>query len=154
MLEIYISVGVGIIIILTTILFFQLKEKRQLKLIKEKLKEIGKIKERKSKAYNFILSISDKDIYVKFISIGRTKELSINSRSHWQVDSKTKDLNLLKTGGFERLRPPKVLIVSPKPKRIIKYINENEAVFVKYNELCFDFYLLTIDEVDKIGELF
>lgn len=154
MLEFYIGLGVAAITLITIVVSLHLHKKRQLNIIKQKLEKIGKIEERKSKAYNFILTIKNKNIYVKFLTIGRTKELSINSRAHWQVDSKSKEVNLLNTGGFERLKPPKVLIVFPKPERIIKFINENEAVFVKTEELCFDFHLLTMDEIGKISELF
>lgn len=154
MLEMYIGLGVAVIVVMFTAIYLEFHKKQQLNLIKEKLEKIGTIEETKSKAYNFILTVNDKNVYIKFLSVGRTKELSINSRAHWQVDSRRKEVNLLKTGGFERLKPPKVLIVSPKPERIIKFINENEAVFVKYDELCFDFHLFTIDEVDKVAELF
>lgn len=147
-------IGGALIIIIIVLIVGQIIKQKQLNEILRKLEEIGEVKKVKKNSYDVILIVNKQRIYVKFLYVGKTKELSINSFRHWQIDSSSKKLNLLNTGGFERLIQPKILLVYPKPKKIVKYINENEVVFVKYDEQCFDFYLFTKDEIDKIGNFF
>lgn len=152
-MEIYIGMAVVVFIIVGVFLLLYFNKLKQLKNIKEKLKTIGDVKEVKSDAFDLILTVNDKKVFVKILLIGSAKELSINSKRHFQVDASTKKLKLLKTGGFEKIKELKILLVHPSVDKIVKYINENEVVFVNCDELCFDFYLFRSMEIDKIKEV-
>lgn len=152
-MEIIIGLVLIVLIIVGICLALYLNKEKHLKAIKEKLRAVGEIKEVKANAFDLILTVNNQQVFVKILLLGIHKELSINSRRHWQVDASTKKLKLLKTGGFEKIKGTKILLVSPPVSSIVKYINENEVVFVKCDELCFDFYLFTTDEIDKIKEV-
>lgn len=147
--------GVILALVITGLVFIYLffEKRKHINNIKEKLKEIGQITLSNNKAYDVILKINNKEIYIKFLYLGGHKDLSINSPAHFEVKFRGRS-TMFKTGGFENIKEDKVLLVFPPPNRILKYINENEVVFVKYNEKCFDFYLFTSDEIDKIKEVF
>lgn len=152
-MELFIGIVLIVVIVLGFYLALYFNTQKQRKSIIEKLKKVGSVKEVKTDAFDLVLSVSDKKVFVKLLLLGSYKELSINSKRHWQIDASTKKLKLLKTGGFERLKGPKILIVSPARDKIVKYINENEVVFVNCDELCFDFYLFTDEEIGKIEEV-
>jgi len=152
-MELYIGIALIVVVVLSFYLALYFNTQKQRKSIIEKLTNVGKVKEVKTDAFDLVLTVNNKKVFVKILLLGGYKELSINSKRHWQVDASTKKLKLLKTGGFERLKGPKILIVSPARNKIVKYINENEVVFVNYDELCFDFYLFTDLEIEKLGEV-
>lgn len=152
-MDLLIGLSLSVVVFAGIYLAIYIHQQKQRKKIKEKLKEFGKITEVNTEAFDLILTINETKVAVKILLLSGNKELSINSKRHWQVDASTKKLKLLKTGGFERLKKPKILIVSPPVEKIVKYINESEIVFVKYDELCFDFYLFKVNEIDKIKEV-
>lgn len=152
-MEIIIGVILALVITALVFLYLFIEKKKYIKNIKEQLKEIGEVTLSNNKAYDVSLKINDKEIYVKFLYLGGHKDLSINSPAHFEVKFRGKS-TMFKTGGFENIKEDKALLVFPPPNRILKYINENEVVFVKYEEKCFDFYLFTSDEIDKIEEVF
>lgn len=152
-MELLIGLSLIVVTFVVVYLFIYFNKQKQIRIIKEKLTEVGKIKEVKTSAFDLVLTVNEKKVAVKILFLSGNKELSINSNRHWQVDASTKKLKLLKTGGFERLKEPKILVVFPPLKKVVKYINENEVVFVNYNELCFDFYLFKVNEIDKIKEV-
>lgn len=152
-MEFYVGVIGAAIIALGFFIALKINKKRTRKKVLEKLGEVGTVKNFNNKAFDCILTIKGIKIFVKVLLLGRTKELSFNSKRHWQVDSTTKKLSLLKTGGFEKLKKPKILLLYPMPETVVKYINENEVVFVQYDEMCFDFYVFDLKEITNIEEV-
>jgi hypothetical protein len=104
------------------------------------------------KAYDYDFKLNEINYLVKFIFVGNIKELSFNSLRHWQIKDKKKN-PMINPKGFELLEGNKVIIVYPAPKQILKYINENEVVFVRPNEKCFDYYVYTDSTIDEIKHL-
>ncbi len=145
-------VGVILIIIVVTIII-ELNKNKKREFIKNLLQVQGDLIEVKEKSHNYVLNTNQRDIYIKVLYIGPAREFSINSKRHWQIKNNSKS-HMLQTGGFELIKEDKALIVFPTPKKILKYINENEVVFVKPDEKCFDFYLFTIDEVNQVKDVF
>ncbi len=147
-----IFVAVGVLIITVVSLIIKASIKEQTKEILKKLNEIGTLKESNTSAYHYDFLLNDVTYRLKLLYIGSYKELSINSKTHWQVKP-AKKIKLIPLNGFDLVEEPKMLIVYPHPKKMVKYINENEIVFIKPLEKCFDFYLFTNRELEKIKEL-
>lgn len=147
---IFILIGILIISIVSLIIKASIKE--QTKEILKKLNEIGTLTNSNSNAYHYDFSVNGVTYKLKLLYVGNYKELSINSKSHWQLKP-AKKIKLILLNGFDALEEPKMLIVYPQPSKMVKYINENEIVFIRPLEKCFDFYLFTNKEIEKIKEL-
>lgn len=149
----YIIGGVIVVIIVLIIYIILFINKKNLtNEVIEELKKLGKLDKSSSKAYDYLLNFDDKKVYIKLIYLKGYHTLSINSKRHWQAFKNSG--HMLKTGGFENIRANKVLLVFPPPKKVIKYINENEVVFVKYDEKVFDFHLFTSKEINNILDVY
>lgn len=147
--------GVIVALVLTGLffLYLHLDKKKYIGNIIKELEKYGDVNYVKEKAYDLIYKINEKEVYIKFVYLGNDKDFSLNSPAHFEVKGSRKPY-LINTGGFENINKDKALLVFPPPKKIVKYINENEVVFVKYDEKAFDFYLFTSDELDKLKEVF
>lgn len=130
----------------------KIDKNKKLKHLESLLSKYGELRKSEVRSYDYLLITKANEIKLKLVFIGMAKEFSINSPRHWQV-KKASSSNLLKTHGFEKLEGPKAIIVFPKPPKLVKYINENEIVFVKAEEMCFDFYLFTEEDIPKINEI-
>lgn len=126
--------------------------KRKINEIKKLLEQEGYVTESNSKSYKFNLKINNNVYLIKVIRNKNGKELSFNSLIHWQIKP-SKKIELIDTNGFELLEGIKVIIPLYEPSKIVKYINENEIVFVKPLEKCFDYYIIQKDEINLIKEI-
>lgn len=152
MYYVYTLIILAVIAIIVFVLL-KLDKKKKHNHLKNLLKEQGKLIKSTEKSYDYLLKTKNKEIKIKLVFIGSMAvEFSINSPRHWQV-KRASSSNLLKTNGFEHIKETKAIIVFPKPQKLVKYINENEIVFVKPEEKCFDFYLLTEQDISKINEI-
>lgn len=149
----YIIAGIVVvaIIVIAYIIIWIEKTKLKTKIIKE-ISRHGKLEKSNETSHDFIFKSTESEIALKMVYVGHAKELSINSKRHWQIH-RGKGINFVSTRGFEKLQRPKAIVVYPTPKRIVKYINENEVVFVKPLEKCFDFYLLTEESLEKLKKI-
>ncbi len=147
-----IFIAVGILIITVVSLIIKANIKKQTKEIIKKLNEIGTLTPSNKGAYHYDFLVNGVTYKLKLLYIGGYKELSINSKTHWQVKP-AKKIKLIPLNGFDLVEEPKMLIVYPHPNKMVKYINENEIVFIRPLEKCFDFYLFTNKELNEIKEL-
>lgn len=149
----YIISTIAVVLLITIMLVVQkINQTKARKEIITLLMQEGNITEANEKSHDFIYDNNGVTAYVKLINIGHVKEFSVNSKRHWQV-KKSGSSYLLPTGGFEDLEDNKIIIVYPKPLKMVKYINENEIVFVKAEDLSFDFYLFTKDDIKQINNI-
>ena len=149
----YIIAGVILVILVIGFWIIITNLERRLKnSIIDKLSKLGVLSKSNHKAYDYDYKINNINFLVKFIFVGNIRELSFNSLRHWQIKDKKKN-PMINTKGFELLEGNKVIIVYPAPKQILKYINENEVVFVRPNEKCFDYYVYTENTIDEIKHL-
>lgn len=142
----------GILVISVFFLIIRINMKKQTNEVIEKLKSIGILTPSNSSSYDFDFFVNDVTYKLKLLYMAHYKELSINSKTHWQVKP-AKKIKLIPLNGFDSLEEPKILVVYPHPGKMVKYINENEIVFIRPLEKCFDFYLFTNKELNKIKEL-
>lgn len=126
--------------------------KYKIKNVLKDLKEIGTLNKSISKIYDYDLIIEEEKYFVKFIYTKKFRELSFNSNSHWQLKPHRK-LQLIDPNGFDNLEGNKIIIVDGSFKKIVKYLNENEIVFVKPLEKCFTYNVFLKDEINLIKEL-
>ncbi|MCM1514789.1 MAG: hypothetical protein NC090_07355, partial [Anaeroplasma bactoclasticum] len=102
------------------------------------------LQEGKQQFYDFCLEIHHSTYYIKFLILPSFSEIQINNKTTWEVKygaGKTpgkvqpKKRFLTEIVDFMKAdvasTAQKVVIISPKPKKIVKYINESEIVFVK-----------------------
>ncbi|MFA5720215.1 MAG: hypothetical protein WC939_04055 [Acholeplasmataceae bacterium] len=142
----------GLVLIIVVLLIVRLSIKRKEKNLLQALEKLGKLTPSHHKAYDYDFYIKDQIFKLKVLYLGHYKELSINSKQHWQLKPSNK-IKLIPTQGFDTLDEPKMLIVYPHPTKMVKYINENEIVFIKPNEKCFDFYIYTDQQLTYIEKL-
>lgn len=140
-------VSVGFLLILLK--YFELKQRKTLL---KALMKFGKLEKSKVPSYDYVLTINDKKIKVRFIYMGSKRSISFNSIAHWQLHPSNKP-KMINPKNFHLEKGLKLIIVYPIPFKMVKYINENEIVFVKPNELCFDYYVITPKEFEVIKEI-
>ncbi len=133
--------------------FSLLKKAKLKKRIIAKISQAGKLEPQPRKKGEYIFTFKEKNYYLKLLYVGYVKEVSINSKRHWQIRGGKKP-NLLKTNGFEDIKGEKILFIYPTPQKLVKYINENEVVFIKAEEKCFDFYLLGENDLVNLNNVF
>jgi len=149
--ELYILAGIILLFMVFFWIIIIYLERRQKNHLVEKLSHMGTIKKSESKAYDYDFNVNQTFFLVKFLFVGNIRELSFNSNKHWQIKSKKN--SMIDTKGFDALEGNKMIIVYPAPKQILKYINENEVVFVRPNEKCFDYYVYTDRTIKEIKQL-
>ena len=151
-MEYLITAVIGIVIYFLAMVTFEANKKKKTKEIVTHLKELGDLTKSIIKAYDYNLKIDGVVYYIRFVNTYSFKELSFNSNSHWQLKPHKK-INLINPNGFDFLEGNKIIIVTGSPKNVIKYINENEVVFVKPLEKCFTYNVFLKEELDLIKEL-
>lgn len=148
---IFVYIGAFLVIIgMFVFIMSEISLKRKKEAVINILKKHGSLKESNNSSFDYYYMIDNEKYQLKLIHIGNHKELSINSKKHWQVKPANK-LKMIPTNGFDGLEEPKILFVYPEPVKMIKYVNENEIVFIKPNEKCFDFYVFTEKSIKYIN---
>ena len=111
--------------------------------------------------YDIDLTISNKKYVIKIIIIPEYSEVQINSKETWEVKygagntpGKAQPHNryLNEVSTFQKTNFPdksiKLILFSPKPKKIVKYINECEIVFVNPSTDVYGSRIITDDNFD------
>ena len=147
----YIGIGIGIIVIIILLLFFFLTtpvankggwtSELSKKLCSENIEH--KIENSNNSIYDYKLTISDKVYLVKLLGIPSYAEVQINNVTTWEVKygagknpGKTQPFRKYVHGieSFMNFKPEeneiRVVVLTPTAKKITKYINECEIVFV------------------------
>lgn len=127
--------------------FLHSLKKKNLEKIKEELKLVGEVESVKE-IYDFNLKVNNESYMIKVIYAANLKEVSFNSKKHWQV-SNSSGSKMLDTKGFEELTGRKIVLIYPKPERVLRYINENEVVFVKPSMDVFGMTVLSMSELTE-----
>lgn len=126
------------------------KKKSQLILeqSKKELESYGEVEIKDQKLY----FTTQKQTYeVLFYRVGLHHELTINSRTMWEVKDASKP-RLINQSAFLSSKYPKLIIVFPTNVVIKRYINENELEFVKYNKPFYDMYVMRHFELRTLLE--
>lgn len=102
------------------------------------------LKEGNQLFYDFRLEMFDSIYYIKFLILPSFSEVQVNNKTTWEVKygagntpgkAQPKKRYLVEIVDFMKMdiesNAQKFVILSPKPKKIVKYINESEIVFVK-----------------------
>ncbi len=109
-------------------------------------KKYGKIK----RDHKATLFVTDKETYeVLYFNVTKNAELTINSRTMWEVINSGK-AKIIDQSTFLSSKYPKIVIIYPSTQVIKRHINENEMVFVKSNDYFYDFTLIKDYELETI----
>ncbi len=101
------------------------------------------ISEENNSAYDALIKIKDSSFLIKTLAVPQNAEIVINNRTTWELRYGAGN-NPGKAQPYKQYIPAiipfmnyesdidhrKVLIVSPKPKKVVKWINECEMIFV------------------------
>lgn len=113
--------------------------------LKNALNELGEheLTKVKNVPYDFNLKINNKEYLIKTITVPSFAEVQVNSKTTWEIKYGAGDVPgkaqpfkkyLSNISQFMHLKPNdnqiKVVVVIPRAKKIVMYINECEIVFV------------------------
>ncbi len=103
------------------------------------------VKGTKNDIFDVKIEINKKTYYLKFLIIPSYSEIQINNKTTWELKYGAKDhpgrvqphrryLGELSSflGAVFEDDAIKFVVVSPKPKKVVKYINESEIIFVNF----------------------
>ena len=140
-------------IVLIIIIFFiissfmpKIKTKKVYEELQDYLKKSNlkySIEKVKNDIFDVKLYINSNLYYIKFLNVPTYSEIQINNKTTWELKYGAKDhpgkaqphkrylseiSSFLGTDFGDNIN--KIIIVFPKPKKIVKYINESEIIFV------------------------
>jgi hypothetical protein len=118
--------------------------------IKAQLEKVGTLETANINGADFKLVTTDKTYLIKLFFAPGAYEVSFNSKRHWQIFTPS-GKKMFETNGFADIAGDKLVVIYPNPGKIVKYINENEVVFVKPT---MDVFGMTVIHVDQITEFF
>jgi hypothetical protein len=93
--------------------------------------------------------INDKTYELLFFYVPSFAELTINSKIIWEIKDSSKS-RLFNQSHFLSSPFEKLIIVFPSQVAIKRFINENELVFVKYNEPFNNIYVVRTNELNNL----
>ena len=117
-------------------------------------------------SYNFILEINKRKFLIKLVSLPSYSLVQINNKTTWEIkyggrnnpgksDPYSKYLNL-NIDCFMKLETKEdeqeVVVLIPKSKKIVMYINECEIVFVKPNTNVYGTRIINCDDFSIFKE--
>lgn len=145
--ELIIGVGLLIISAYCVFLFIAYKDKQKIKTKTiSLLNQYGKVVIKDKN----ILFEKDTNIYeILFYKIQSNHELTINSTIFWEIHTKAGS-HLINQSNFLASKNPKIIILYPIATRIKRYINENEMVFINFNDVFFNMRLVKISELETM----
>ena len=112
----------------------------------------------KNDIFDAKLNINSTHYYIKFLNIPAYSEIQINNKTTWELKYGAKEQpgkaqphkrylselsSFLGTDFGKNIN--KIIIVFPKPKKIVKYINESEIIFVNSKTDLYGTRILTKD---------
>lgn len=115
----------------------------------------------KKDTYDIDLKINDKHYVIKILIVPEYSEIQINSRVTWEVKygagntpgkAQPHRRYLTEISEFQKKdfdeNIIKLVLINPKPKKIVKYINECEIIFVKSSTDVYGSKIITKDNFD------
>lgn len=127
--ELWIGLGILLVIIVLIIVLIERNKQKFIRTIEHNLKHLGILEKVAKNSHQYVLKINDRIILIRLIYAPSVTEVSFNSKRHWQLTSSS-GKKMIETHGFQELVGEKLIIIYPQPGKIVKYINENEIVFV------------------------
>lgn len=106
----------------------------------------GTVSTHKSKYY---FDFHGKTYELLFFYVPTQGELTINSRTIWEVRTSSKS-NLIDQSIFLSSDKPKIIVIHPSTSAIKRYINENELVFVSFNDFFYNMYVTRHHELENL----
>lgn len=111
-----------------------------------KLNTYGKVFEENRKQF----FQTQKETYqLLFFNIAANSELTINSRTIWEIRDASKP-HLVDQTAFLSSLSPKLVILYPISTKIKRYINENEMVFIKPSDRFYEMHVVKHFELDAL----
>ncbi len=110
--------------------------------------------------YDLDLKINNKEYIIKILVVPEYSEIQVNSKATWEVKygagntpGKAQphkrfltEISTFQNKDFDD-NIIKLVLITPKPKKIVKYINECEIVFVKPSTDIYGSHIITIDQL-------
>jgi hypothetical protein len=131
-----------------------------------KIQELGyNISNEENKPYDYLISNKNTTFIVKLIKIPEYSEIQINNKVTWEVKYGAGNtvgkaqpykkylkeiepfMNLVVDNSFTKL-----VIATPKPKKMVKYINECEIVFVTPKTDVYGVKLISLNDLTLFNE--
>lgn len=148
-----------LLLIIVIIIFIIIKNKIK-KIKNNSFKEIlsifkdYKYEKVKDDIFKFININNNKIFYLKLIYNFSNKEIVLNNRVMWEIKNPLNNENnkyifLKNIEFFMNLEGKKIAIIIPNSCQILKYVNENEVVFVRYNTNCYDTRVMILNDLIK-----
>ncbi|MBW4258596.1 hypothetical protein KTG15_13005 [Methanobacterium sp. YSL] len=146
--ELWIGLSAVVLILVLILVVIEQNRRRFLASIERKLAQFGSLRKQSNPSLGYILQTQTESVFIKLIYAPSAKEVSFNSKRHWQVFSGS-GKHMLPTAGFQDLEGHKLIIVYPQPGKIVKYINENEIIFVKPETDVFGMRVVHIHQIES-----
>lgn len=131
-------------------IIFVVLNKKKLELIKLKttssLKQYGEIRIEGKKTF---FTTSKRNYQILFCYVSGNGELTINSRTMWEIINLGTS-QIIDQTHFLASNNPKIVIVYPSTHVIKRYINENEMVFVKPTDYFYDMHIIRDIELEAV----
>lgn len=151
MLELWTGLGIILIVIVSIIIFIERNKQKFLRTIEHKLKHHGSLEKVTKNSHQYTLSNGHRQILIRLIYAPSVSEVSFNSKRHWQLISSS-GKKMVETHSFQELNGEKLIIIYPQPGKIVKYINENEIVFVNPKMDVFGMNTIHLNQIDQFFE--
>lgn len=149
--ELWIALGVLFVLFVVIIVIIENNKKRFVHAIEHKLKHHGTLEKVTNNSHQYVLKKQDRTYLIRLIYAPSVKEVSFNSKRHWQLFSSS-GKKMIETHGFQDIEGNKLIIIYPQPGKIVKYINENEIVFVNPKSDVFGMSAIHIHQIEAFFE--
>lgn len=146
---VYIFLALIVMTVVTFLIASIVLKRKQIKQIEDKLRTHGTLLESNSKRFDYTWVLENKTYLIKLFYTPSAKEVSFNSKMHWQVATNG-GKKLFATNGFADLEGNKLIVVYPTPGKMVKHINENEVVFVKPTMDIFGMNAVLTGQIDDL----
>ena len=151
MTELWIGLGIITVVVITIIVIIEVNKHKFIQSIENQLKQHGSLEKVSKSSHQYVLNTLNKSILIRLIYAPSVNEVSFNSKRHWQLFSSS-GKKMIETHSFAEIPGDKLILVYPQPGKIVKYINENEVVFVKPHMDVFGMHVIHLNQIDNYFE--
>ena len=152
MILLYVGIGL-ILIIMIVMIVLQVRKDKIIQstkdTIKQTLKTYGKLTQEDR---HLFMRLGTVEFEILFFYVPTNAELTINSKTMWEVRDSTQS-RLYNQTHFLASTKPKIVIVFPTVQKIKRYINENEMEFVSCHKMFYNMYIVKLEEVTHLLEV-
>jgi hypothetical protein len=130
------------------ITIYTLQRKRNAKIKQEALTLLNQKGSVSTEQGRHFFTVGDHKVELLFFYVPLYADLTINSKIIWEIKDSSKS-RLVNQTQFLSSPHEKLIIIYPTQIVIKRFINENELVFVKYNEKFNQMYVLRANELKQ-----